>query len=909
MAEDREAVRAALAKAQTLITLAGSVLDADRAQDAALRAALDRCRVPLRAGSGPSPLSGTTALILADVSRPSSLVEVVAAQAHSRPVVRSQVHAASEVQRRLGKAAELAAPAAQSRVRGWFASKAKREQAATGYARLSELLTAAEGNKVEAALRNAVSVAGTSATGQPDVEASCRAAADVLGLQLASDTPLTLEGGQLNTTRRFLAAAPAALRNRPPLVTEVERAFHAVQDRMVARQLEEIPTSALKQATAGRVRFKTLSDAGCETVQDVLRNGEAAIGSVSGISGTTARQLVAAAQQLRQAVRDDLRFRIDLDRTDNVITRLLVALHQLREYDKTLEGRAQEVQDALHLLEPLTAVSDDVTRLAVLAPVNPTEALARVRTTLNLLHEDGLVNRLTAAGPGGRVPVSATEVWKDFESDSAGYYTTLGQVVDLDLDEEAAVGHLPAEIVEAVHAQPLDESLLEGRVSLRGYQSFGARYALVQRRTLLGDEMGLGKTVQAIAVMAHLSGGGARHHLVVCPASVLVNWVKEVRKHSGLDAFLVHGSDRAGTWKTWQRRGGVAVTTFGTLPVLERLREPLPLVVVDEAHYLKNPGTKRAQALRPLIDDADRVLFLTGTPLENRLAEFQQLVAYLQPDVASRLDRLDGIASPRRFREELAPVYLRRNQQDVLQELPDLVVTREWGSFTPHQMPGYRRAVASRNFMHMRRAAITEQPAHSEKLARLAEIADEAAANGHKVIVFSYFRDVLREAADLLGDRVVGPLTGSVAATKRQAIVDEFGRAGDDAVLLAQITAGGTGMNMQAGSVVVICEPQVKPSLETQAIARAHRMGQLRGVQVHRLLTTDSVDQRMVEILEVKQHLFDEYARGSEVAAASPEAVDVSERKLAAEVIELEMERLAVSRAEQLAAQVEEPVA
>lgn len=113
-------------------------------------------------------------------------------------------------------------------------------------------------------------------------------------------------------------------------------------------------------------------------------------------------------------------------------------------------------------------------------------------------------------------------------------------------------------------------------------------------------------------------------------------------------------------------------------------------------------------------------------------------------------------------------------------------------------------------------------------------------------------------------------------------------------------------MNMQAGSVVVICEPQVKPSLETQAIARAHRMGQLRGVQVHRLLTTDSVDQRMVEMLGEKQRIFDEYARGSEVAASSPEAVDQSEKKLAAEVVEMEMERLAVSRAEQIAAEREE---
>ncbi len=913
MAEDRDAVLAAIHRSEALIHLADAVLGADRRQHEALAGAVQACSVPLPSQSSSrkrSPLAGTTALVLATAGRPSDLLETVAVQAHSRPAVKAQTHAASEVRRRLTQATDAARPAARGRVRALFSSKEGREQASAGYERLLDLLARADANKVEAALRSAMSAAKSSAKGKPDGMASCRLAADLLGLRPPSGPPLAVEAKQLDVVRRFLSVAPRALQHRPPLVSEVEKTFGAVQDRMVAKQLREIPTTALKQATAGRVRFKTLSDAGCETVEDVLRAGSSSLGNINGISDTTARQLVAAAQQLRQAVRDDLRFRIDLDRSDQVVTRLLTAVYQLRRYDRVLAGRGQDIQDTLDLLQPLTVIPPHTTRLSVLAKTDPDDALAEVRRAVSLLVDDGVLQLVTQISPSGGAAPTVRDVWDHFERDSAGYYTALAQIVDLDLDEDATAGYLPTEIVEAVHAQPLDESLLEGRVSLRGYQSFGARYALVQRRTLLGDEMGLGKTVQAIAVMAHLTGGGSKHHLVICPASVLVNWTKEVRRHSALDAHLVHGADRNRAWEKWQRRGGVAVTTFGTLPVLPSLPGPLPLIVVDEAHYLKNPKTKRAQALLPLLSSAERALFLTGTPLENRLEEFQQLVSYLQPNVAARLGRVDGVASPRRFREELAPVYLRRNQQDVLQELPDLVITQEWTSYSPQQLPGYRRAVASRNFMRMRRVAIIDQPEHSEKLARLVEIVDEAAANGHKVIVFSYFRDALAEVAGVLGDRVVGPLTGSVPATKRQAIVEAFTRAGNDAVLLSQITAGGTGMNMQAGSVVVICEPQVKPSLETQAIARAHRMGQLRGVQVHRLLTTDSVDQRMVEILDEKQRLFDEYARGSEVAASSPEAISVSEKKLAAEVIELEMERLAVSRVEQLAAQEEEePVA
>lgn len=907
MAEDREAARAALERAAALIRLADSLLEANDEQDKALAVSVQSCaiRLPSRSSDGAiSSLSGMTALVLARSGRPSELAQRVAAQAHSRKAVQGQVPRARQLQSQLQELADAARPAARGPLRGLFSSKATRQQAGIECIRLVELLRGLEEGRAEEGLRSALTAVAAAPSGTPDAAASSLAAAGVLSLRAPGKAPVSLRTEQLDVIRRFLELAPVVLRSRPALVLEVERSFRIVQDRKVAAQLREIPPSALKQATAGRVRFKTLSEAGCESVQDVLTKGGSALAAISGISETTARQLVAAAGQLQEAVRADLRFRVDLDRSDDAVTRLLTSLYQLREHDRRLEGRGGEIQDSLDLLAPLIAIPSEVTRMSLLAQTDPSSALADVGAAVSLLDGGKLLQVLMRGRPVGAMSdPPGPRVWEDFERDSAGYYTTLSSVVDLRLDEDATAGHLPKEIVEAVHGQALDESLLQGRVSLRGYQSFGARYALVQRRTLLGDEMGLGKTVQAIAVMAHLTSGGARHHLVVCPASVLVNWTKEIRRHSRLDAFLVHGSDRAHTWQTWLKRGGVAVTTFGTLPVLPQLPRAMPLVVVDEAHYLKNPDTKRAQALLPVVRAADRALFLTGTPLENRLEEFRQLVTYLQPDVGRRLSDIDGVASRRRYREELAPVYLRRNQEDVLQELPELVVTEEWGSLTPHQMPGYRRAVASRNFMLMRRVGITCEPTHSEKLGRLKEIADEAAANGHKVIVFSYFRDVLTEVAKVLGDRVVGQLTGSVPATQRQGLVDRFSRAGTNAVLLAQITAGGTGMNMQAGSVVVICEPQVKPSLETQAIARAHRMGQLHGVQVHRLLMTDSVDQRMVEILATKQRLFDEYARGSEVAASSPEAVDVSEKKLAADVIEQEMERLAITRAEQLEAQ------
>ncbi len=176
---------------------------------------------------------------------------------------------------------------------------------------------------------------------------------------------------------------------------------------------------------------------------------------------------------------------------------------------------------------------------------------------------------------------------------------------------------------------------------------------------------------------------------------------------------------------------------------------------------------------------------------------------------------------------------------------------------------------------------------------RLLEIVHESAANGRKVVVFSFFRDVLATVGYALRGAAFGPIAGDVPPAARQALVDRFSAVDGHAVLLAQIQAGGVGLNIQAANVVVICEPQIKPTLEEQAIARLHRMGQVRSVQAHRLLVQDSVDQRMIELLAVKSRLFDDYARRSEIAEVSPDAVDISEVELARQVVAAEQERLA----------------
>ena len=189
----------------------------------------------------------------------------------------------------------------------------------------------------------------------------------------------------------------------------------------------------------------------------------------------------------------------------------------------------------------------------------------------------------------------------------------------------------------------------------------------------------------------------------------------------------------------------------------------------------------------------------------------------------------------------------------------------------------YEAAVSARNVMAMRRAPFITPS--SAKLERLRDLVEEAAQDGMKVLVFSYFLDTLGLIHEALGDAVVGTITGSVPPAVRQQIVDDFTKRPRHAVLLSQIEAGGVGINMQAASVVILTEPQWKPSTEEQAIARAHRMGQVRTVQVHRLLAKDCIDERICEIQQGKRLLFDEFARKSEAKDADRRAVDTSDHR------------------------------
>ncbi|MFE0522284.1 DEAD/DEAH box helicase [Streptomyces sp. NPDC058954] len=702
---------------------------------------------------------------------------------------------------------------------------------------------------------------------------------------------------------RLYEAARSVLDDHARALEAVRSALAPLRDELVARELESIPVARLKDATEGRLRLAAVEAAGFTTVRSVHEASRFELRRLPGVGAQTADQALAAAHQIAAAVAETVSVRIDVDRPEPRTTALVVALHRLVEAGPELRkavDTAGRLDGELAGLLPAARPATGRLRLALAGHRRREAALAataRLRVLAAEAEAQGTRLKLAQASTDLlRGPADEIEAWVDFELRSAEYYSQLAEVSAHRTDEAAAEGFLPSEVAERVRAQPLDDT--HRRVSLRGYQSFGARFALAQRRVVLGDEMGLGKTVQAIAALAHLAAEGQTHFLVVCPASVLINWTREIRSRSTLRAVPVHGPDRQDAYAEWRERGGVALTTFDllhTLPVPDDGTGP-GMLVVDEAHYAKNPDTRRTRSIAAWTKTCDRVLFLTGTPMENRVEEFRTLVRHLRPELLPGIRDSDAVAGPHAFRRAVAPAYLRRNQQDVLTELPAVLQVDEWEEFSAADEDAYRTAVAAGNFMAMRRAAYADAE-KSAKLQRLRELVADAAANDLKVVVFSYFRDVLAAVGSALDGPPVGPIAGNVPAARRQRLVDDFTAADGHAVLLAQIEAGGTGLNLQAASVVILCEPQVKPTLEHQAVARAHRMGQVRPVQVHRLLSPDSVDERLLRILNDKSRLFDAYARRSDTADATPDAIDVSDTGIARRIVEEEQRRLAAEAA------------
>ena len=661
----------------------------------------------------------------------------------------------------------------------------------------------------------------------------------------------------------------------PKARAEIIAATEAIIQEAVLSEMKATPIAELKDFGAS---VGPLQSAGFRTVADLSGRSFGSLLNYRGVGDVTAEAAIRAFGLFQESARAHVRLLPDPDNRRPSDGRLLVALAKyetlVREVSTRTEeaqGRYAETGERLQALRAKTRVRDYLFSLGSQAD------LARSTSQLGVEFRWVSTEARNLSDYGERLTMDLAETWRRYAGNAATFIALLESVLPAKVVAKGALagpdmrGGLPAEIADAVEATQVDLRLLTA--NLRRYQQFGVQYIICQKRVLLGDDMGLGKTIQVLAAMCHLAAQGKKHFFVVAPNSVLINWEREVKKHTKLNPIVVHGFDRDDELEQWQREGGVAITTYTTLGRLVDKITAIDLLAVDEAHSVKNPEAQRTQSVVRLSGLTEFLVFMSGTALENRLSELQFLVTTVQPkvdaEVASLLKQVRP--APAEVRMKLAPVYLRRTQADVLTELPDLTETDEVIPLEPADVAAYR--VSPDNLMHKRLAAtIGAGGQQSAKFDRLRELLEGYKEDGRKIAVFSFFRQVLDDVSAVVGG--CPQIHGSISAEERQLVLDRFAAKEGFGVLALQIEAGGVGINLQCAQVVILMEPQFKPSTERQAIARVRRMGQTRKVNAHRLIAKGTVDEALVLLIERKKQVFEDYAQHSSVKDASGMAID-----------------------------------
>lgn len=659
--------------------------------------------------------------------------------------------------------------------------------------------------------------------------------------------------------------------------TKAKDASEALVAQEVLRVLADIPIDEINRDKRG-IRVKALKDYGYRTIADISTASVYSIASVHGISEDAAYSIKRIVNDIVSKARQGVKIRISTDNRSQEATALVLALSQYRRSQKTADecrhllNKNKQIID--YAVEDLNS-SAGILKWFFSSKAKKQKAVEAYKILSDLIDGDygsEAETQISNADVNDRSLNS--EAWQDFTDNSVRFFNDLEDINPGVLGNDDSMYGLPEDLAREIQEECFfPEGLL---CELRRYQEWGVKYALHQERILLGDEMGLGKTVQAIATMVSLRNIGGTHFVVVCPASVITNWCREIRKMSLLSVTKIHGAGRKAALQAWIKSGGVAVTTYETTAYFDLSDDfKFKLMVVDEAHYIKNPEARRSQNVRNISMHAERLMFMTGTALENKVDEMISLIRILQPQIASQVQGMAFMSAAPQFRKAVAPVYYRRKREDVLTELPDLIESKEWCGLSHNEEIAYEQAILSKNYAEARRVSWNvDDLKDSSKASRLLELVEEAESEDRKVIVFSFFLDTIRKVTMLLGDRCTNPINGSVTPQRRQEIIDEFDKAPAGTVLVAQIQSGGTGLNIQSASVVVLCEPQFKPSIENQAISRAYRMGQTRNVLVYRLLSEGTVDEKIMSTLENKQAIFDAFADKSVAAMESQEMDD-----------------------------------
>lgn len=390
----------------------------------------------------------------------------------------------------------------------------------------------------------------------------------------------------------------------------------------------------------------------------------------------------------------------------------------------------------------------------------------------------------------------------------------------------------------------------------------------------LADDMGLGKTLQTIMLLQTLKTK-VKKILIICPVSILYNWKNELEKFSDLTFSIYYGDERE-----FKTDAQVVLTSYGLMKKesFSTLgEEEFDILIFDEVQHLKNIRSLGANAARQL--KAKFRICLTGTPVENDLSEFYNIMDLCVPGVWGDLGIVRSTSKNKNrllARRTVKPFILRRTKDQVLKELPEKIENHVYLDFAPEEKDFYQQklnAIRSnmittgakrygevlKSLLEMRQLCLWQkQPEfHSTKIDFLMENLEQLVTEGHKTLIFSQFTTYLDMIENKI--RVAGwkfaRIDGSQTIKKRGEAVEHF-QNGDAQIFLISLKAGGFGLNLTAASYIFLMDPWWNPAVERQAIDRAHRIGQENKLTVYRPIIKETVEEKVLVLQQSKRELF-----------------------------------------------------
>ncbi|MFZ2576497.1 MAG: DEAD/DEAH box helicase [Lactococcus hircilactis] len=436
------------------------------------------------------------------------------------------------------------------------------------------------------------------------------------------------------------------------------------------------------------------------------------------------------------------------------------------------------------------------------------------------------------------------------------------------------------------------------KAHLRTYQEVGVRWMKMLTHYSLGgilaDDMGLGKTVQAITyLLSSLTENETA--LITAPASLTYNWASEFEKFTDTVDFVVVDGIKAERDVIIGEKHQVYITSYGSfLKDFDAYQEKkLTYLLLDEAQYVKNYSSKTNKVLSAL--NVEHTFAISGTPLENRLEEIWAIFQVVMPGFLPPRDKFNKMQAPAIARM-LHPFIMRRKKEDVLEELPDKMESTLFNQLADDQKIIYMAqlelmqqkvsAMDSRELSKSRieiLAGITrlrqicntpalfmdDYKGKSGKLERLRELLEQIKDSGHRPLIFSQFTKVFPFIEKMMRELGLSAykLTGSTPVKERLSMVQAFNAGSRDAFMVS-LKAGGVGLNLTSADVVILVDLWWNPAVEEQAVARAHRMGQKNTVEVIRLITQGTIEEKIMEIQERKKDLIANVLEGDVVDKA-----------------------------------------